>query len=71
MAEKKRDLEAPPSLMIEIRTSSGTEWATVVAGAKEFSTGSVGFFAGEKITNPRSGARYQIGVNITLIGSKG
>jgi len=46
-------------------------WGTVVAAAKEFKTGSVGFYAGEKVTNPKSGARYQMGVNIILIGSKG
>lgn len=71
MAEKARDQEAPPSLMIEIRTSDGTEWTTVVARAKEFKTGSVGFNASEKISNPKTGARYQLGINITLIGSKG
>jgi hypothetical protein len=46
-------------------------WATFTAGSKEFKTGSVGFYAGEKMTNPTSGERYQVGINITLIGSKG
>ncbi len=71
MADKVRDAAAPPSLTLEIKTSDGKVWGTIIAGAKEFKTGSVGFYAGEKITNPGSGARYQVGVNIILIGSKG
>ncbi|HKS17232.1 MAG TPA: hypothetical protein VJU16_07955 [Planctomycetota bacterium] len=71
MAEKTKDNDAPPSLTIEIKTSDGKVWGTVIAGAKEFKTGSVGFYAGEKVTNPKSGARYQVGLNIILIGSKG
>ncbi|HKR56507.1 MAG TPA: hypothetical protein VJS20_09410 [Gemmatimonadales bacterium] len=71
MPEKTKDSEAPPSLTLEIKTSDGKIWGTVVAAAKEFKTGSVGYYAGEKVTNPKSGARYQLGVNIILIGSKG
>ena len=71
MPGKTRDNEAPPSLTLEIKTSDGKVWGTVVAAAKEFKTGSVGYYAGEKLTNPKSGARYQMGVNIILIGSKG
>ena len=71
MADKTRDAEAPQSLTIEIKTSDGKVWGSVIAGAKEFKTGSVGFYAGEKVTNPKSGARYQLGLNIILIGSKG
>ena len=71
MAEKTKDVDAPPSLTIEIKTSDGKPWGTIIAGAKEFKTGSVGFYAGEKVTNPKSGARYQVGLNIILIGSKG
>ena len=71
MTGKTKDNDAPPSLTLEIKTSDGKVWGTVVASAKEFKTGSVGFYAGEKVTNPKSGARYQMGVNIILIGSKG
>jgi hypothetical protein len=71
MAGKTTDGDAPPSLTIEVKTSDGKIWGTVIAGAKEFKTGSVGFYAGEKVTNPKSGARYQLGINIILIGSKG
>jgi hypothetical protein len=71
MAEKVKDGEAPPALTIEVRTSDGKVWGTFVAVGKEFKTGSVGYYAGEKVTNPKSGARYQLGCNITLIGSKG
>ena len=71
MPGKTKDNDAPPSLTLEIKTSDGKVWGTVVAAAKEFKTGSVGYYAGEKVTNPKSGARYQMGVNIILIGSKG
>jgi hypothetical protein len=40
------------------------------AQAKDFSTGSVGYYASEKTTNPESGERYQCGLSFTLIGSK-
>jgi hypothetical protein len=65
-----RDEAAPSALIVTIATPDGTILATITAGAKEFSTGSVGFFAGEKMTNPKSGKRYQVGMNVTLIGSK-
>ena len=71
MNDKKRDVAAPQALILEIKTSDGQVWGTITAGAKEFKTGSVGFYAGEKVTNPKSGERYQVGVNIILIGSKG
>ena len=70
MADTTKDAEAPAALTIEIKTSSGEVWGTIVAGAKEFKTGSVGFYANGKVTNPKSGARYQVGMNIILIGSK-
>jgi hypothetical protein len=40
------------------------------AHAKDFSTGSVGYYASDKITNPDSAERYQSGLSFTLIGSK-
>jgi hypothetical protein len=71
MADKKRDNDAPPALTIEVKSSSGEVWGTITAGAKEFKTGSVGFYASGKVTNPKNGERYQLGANIILIGSKG
>lgn len=66
----KRDPKAPKFLEISIKDSEGKVWSTLYAHGKDFSTGSVGFYASEKITNPDSGERYQSSFNITLIGSK-
>ncbi len=71
MADKVKDTDAPASLTLEFKTPTGEVWGTVVAGAKEFKTGSLGFYANGKVTNPKSGHRYQVGCNIILIGSKG
>jgi len=66
----KRDEKAPKFLEVAIKDSEGKTWSTFFAHAKEFSTGSVGFYASEKLTNPESGERYQLSMNFTLIGSK-
>ena len=66
----KRDSAAPKFLQISIKDSAGKEWSTFIASEKQFSSGSVGFYASDKTTNPNSGERYQIGLNFTLIGSK-
>ena len=66
----KRDPKAPKFLEIIIKDSEGKVWSTLYAQAKDFSTGSVGFYASDKITNPDSAERYQTSLNITLIGSK-
>jgi hypothetical protein len=71
MADKARDNNAPDSVNLEIRTPEGEVWGTVVASAREFKTGSVGFYANGKVTNPKSGLKYQLGCNIILVGSKG
>ncbi len=71
MSERVRDTDAPPSLTLELKDSNGTVWGTIVAGGKEFKTGSVGFYANGKVKNPKSGKPYQIGCNIILVGSKG
>ena len=60
----------PPALTIELKGTDGQIWGTIVASSKEFATGSVGFYANGKIVNPKSGKPYQVGANITLIGSK-
>ena len=66
----KRDPKAPKFLEIVIKDSEGNVWSTLYAHTKEFSTGSVGYFASDKITNPDSSERYQSSLTFTLIGSK-
>jgi hypothetical protein len=66
----KRDPKAPRFLEITIRDPDGKTWTTSIAPAKDFSTGSVGYYASEKATNPESGERYQCSLSFTLIGSK-
>ena len=66
----KRDPKAPKFLEITIKDSEGKVWSTLYAHAKDFSTGSVGYFASEKLTNPDSAERYQSSMSFTLIGSK-
>jgi len=72
--EKKsgfRDNAAPNSLQIIISDSEGKEWGRFYAASKDFSTGSVGYYANGKIANPANpDARYQAGLTFTLIGSK-
>jgi hypothetical protein len=66
-----RDEKAPASVVLIISDGNGLEWGRVYATPKEFSTGSVGYNASSKVQNPANPeARYQIGVNMTLIGSK-
>ena len=65
-----RDADAPANLTVEIRTPTGEVWGTFAAPAKVFKTGSLGFYGAEKVANPKNGRRYQVGVNIILIGSK-
>jgi hypothetical protein len=66
----KRDPSAPRFLQISITDSEGKHWGTTIANPKDFSSGSVGFYASDKITNAESGERYQCGFTFTLIGSK-
>lgn len=67
---KKRDPNAPKYLEIIVKDPDGNTWGSIIAREKVFSTGSVGFYAGDKVDNPVSHERYQIGMNVTLIGSK-
>jgi hypothetical protein len=67
---KKVDTDAPPALIIEFKTTSGEVWGSLTAEAREFKTGSTGFYANGKIKNPKNGFPYQIGTNIILVGSK-
>ena len=66
----KRDSKAPKFLEITVKDNDGKVWSTLYAHSKDFSTGSVGYFASDKITNPESGERYQTSFTFTLIGSK-
>jgi hypothetical protein len=67
----KRDEQAPKVIVLKITGPNGESWGELVAAAKEFKTGSVGFYASGKIVNPANPeATYQVGCNITLVGSK-
>jgi hypothetical protein len=66
----KRDPNAPKFLEIIIKDSSDKVWSTIYAQAKDFSTGSVGYYASDKVANPESAERYQCSLSFTLIGSK-
>jgi len=74
MAEKMkgfRDVKKPKHLVVVIKDGDGKEWGSYIAAQKDFSTGSVGYNISEKVTNPENPeAKYQLGLNITLIGSK-
>jgi hypothetical protein len=74
MAEKKtgyRDEKAPAALQVIVCDVNGKEWGRLYANTKDFSTGSVGFYASGKIANPDNfEARYQAGITFTLVGSK-
>jgi hypothetical protein len=66
----KRDPNAPKFLELTIKDSDGKVWSTIFAHGKDFSTGSVGYFASDKVVNPESAERYQCSLSFTLIGSK-
>ena len=67
---RKVDNDAPQLLVIEFRTESGEVWGSLRADAREFKTGSLGFYANGKIKNPKNGLPYQVGTNVILVGSK-
>jgi hypothetical protein len=67
----KKDEKAPAILLLEIKGPDGKLWGTFGANAKEFKTGSVGYYANGKIKNPDNPeAKYQVSGNIILCGSK-
>jgi uncharacterized protein (DUF2147 family) len=70
MEPAKRDEKAPRFIELNAKDSEGKSWGTVIAMPKNFSSGSVGYYASDKLTNPESGERYQCGLTFTLIGSK-
>lgn len=63
---KEQFLKSAKPLMISI------DGKQQVASVKEFSTGSLGWYAGEKVVVEIDGVpvRCQVGLNITVIGSK-
>jgi len=69
---KTVDEKAPQALTITITDGNGKSWGTAIAVSKQFSTGSTGFYGSGKLVNPENpAARYQLGINLILIGSKG
>ena len=57
-------------LTITVKDDEGKEWGSFAAPAKTFSTGSTGFYGNAKLIDPSSvESRYQVGMNIILIGS--
>lgn len=69
-AEAPAKADGPAAVILEIRTPSGEVWGQIMAPAKDFKTGSSGFYANGKIMDPNTGNRFQVGCNIILIGSK-
>lgn len=67
---KKVDADAPATLIVEFKTKDGEVWGSLMADAREFKTGSTGFYCNGKVKNPKNGFPYQVGANIILIGSK-
>jgi hypothetical protein len=66
-----RDAKRPAFILAAITDVNGGKWGQLTLTPKNFSTGSVGYYASEKLCNPDNpGARYQCAVTFTLIGSK-
>lgn len=57
-------------LTLKVVGPDGAEWGTIHADARTFSTGSVGYGFNGKLTDPKTGKRYQTGLNAVEIGSK-
>ena len=67
---KKLDKDAPKMLEVTIKDGHENLFLSAHAMEKHFSTGSVGYFLSGKAINPVSQEKYQVSINITLIGSK-
>lgn len=71
MANKSEQL---PSKYLEVTVTDdqGRQILKGIATRKDFSSGSCGFYMGEKATDPAKpeSLRYQVGLNIIAIGSK-
>jgi hypothetical protein len=67
----KKDDKAPEYLTVEIKDPDGKSWGILHAMPRDFNSGSVGYFGVGKIFNADNPiARYQLNLNIALIGSK-
>ena len=65
-----KDEKAPDFLTVEIK-HEGKTWGIIHAMPRDFTTGSKGYYGVDKIINIENlKARYQVNMNITLIGSK-
>ena len=62
-------MKTEQSLPIVILTIDGSQNVPMGVKAREFKTGSVGYYAWGKITHP-NGKRYQVSMNLVEIGSK-
>ena len=66
----RKDDKAPEYLTVEIK-GAGESWGVIHATQKEYKTGTAGYFLVGKVSNPENPlARYQININVMLIGSK-
>ena len=67
-----RDNKAFPFLGVVIADDKTNVIKNIIVPPKAFSTGSVGYYASDKLVNPNNPeARYQVSITVTLIGSKG
>ncbi len=69
MATENKETAKPKFLRLTATDGKGGSFGELTAEAKDFSTGSTGFYASGKLINPESGAKYQVSANIVLIGS--
>ena len=67
----REQFKKAPVLTVEFKIDGQTV-ATQIAAPRQFSTGSVGWYAGDKVTIPVDGVacRATVGLNVTVIGSK-
>lgn len=70
MSKDNKETHRPKFIRLAITDADGKEWGELTGDAKEFSSGASGFYAHGKVRNPESGASYQVGASIVLIGSK-
>jgi hypothetical protein len=61
-------METPNFLIAELKTGSNELLSVMTVSAKEFKTGSRGFYANQKVEF--NGKRYQVQVQLVEIGSK-
>ena len=62
-------MDVPEFLTIDVKDPTGKVLKTVVASLREFSSGSKGYGASEKV-DVGNGARVQCSLNLVIIGTK-